>query len=151
MNSKPPVNKPLVGIAVLVRRNGKTLVGVRLSENGYGSYAFPGGGLEFGESWERCGEREVYEETGMIVQVVPYKDQPYLFVTNNIMDGGKRHYITIWLLADWVSGEPENREPSKCEGWQWLTIKDLKNLIPLDGDHRQWMPVELLEPLDLGV
>ncbi len=142
---------PKVGLGVLVRKNGKMLIGKRKVKNGNGMYAFPGGHLEFGETWDECAQREVMEETGLDVKIVPFLEhQWYLFVTNDILDKD-RHYITIWMLADWKGGEPQNLEPHKCEGWSWMTLKDLRALIPLDGEARSWLPLDDIEPLNLGV
>lgn len=37
------------------------------------------------------------------------------------------------MAADWVSGEPELKEPHKCDGWAWYDIDNLPEpLIPGD-------------------
>jgi 8-oxo-dGTP diphosphatase len=61
---------PRVGVGVIVLRNGLVLLGRRIGSHGAGSWALPGGHLEFGESVEQCAAREVLEETGLDIQVV---------------------------------------------------------------------------------
>ena len=47
-----------VGIGILVRKNNQVLIGKRKGSYGNGEYAFPGGHLEFGESFTECAIRE---------------------------------------------------------------------------------------------
>ena len=49
-------------------RRGDTLLVTRIPK--YDIYMFPGGGLEEGESLEDCCQREVLEETGVVVNIV---------------------------------------------------------------------------------
>ena len=65
----PAAGSVLVGVAVLLvdreRHPGCILVGERKGSHGAATFATPGGGLEFGESWSECGVREVKEETNL--------------------------------------------------------------------------------------
>jgi 8-oxo-dGTP diphosphatase len=58
-------SRPLVGISVLVEKDGKLLLGKRKGSHGAGEYAAPGGHLEHLKSFQSCAAREVLEETGM--------------------------------------------------------------------------------------
>ena len=68
----PPV--PRVGVGVVVLRtnestnNAEVLLIQRGKEPGKGQWTFPGGGLELGETIVECAEREVFEETGVIIK-----------------------------------------------------------------------------------
>ncbi|GBG78149.1 hypothetical protein CBR_g26184 [Chara braunii] len=108
-----------VGVAVLVVRDQSVIIGRRKGSHGTGTYALPGGHLDFGESWEECAIREVKEETGLDIANVRYA-----WVSNCVMlDEPKPcHYITLFMRAELrnVADEPENLEPDKCEEWQWV-------------------------------
>ena len=116
---------PRVGIAVIVLKDGKILLGRRKGSHGAGEYASPGGHLEHLERFEDCAVREVREETGM--EIGPLR---FLRVMN-IRQYAPRHYIDVAFAADWVSGEPEVREPDKIEGWAWYDLARLPS--PLFG------------------
>ena len=113
-------NRPQIGIAVIIRKGNKVLLGMRKGSHGSGAWSFPGGHLEFGEQIEVCAEREAQEETGALVLVV--RRGPF---TNDIFDEEHRHYVTLFVVADYVSGDIETREPEKCERWEWFDWKDL--------------------------
>ena len=106
--------RPLIGVAVIVIKDDKVLLGKRKNAHGHGTWAFPGGHLEFNESIEDCARREVFEETGIRLKNVRYG--PY---TNDIFDREAKHYVTLFVLADYDTGVPTVREPHKCEEWQW--------------------------------
>lgn len=56
---------PKVGIGVMIFRDGEILLGKRKGSHGDGEYAFPGGHLEYMESFSDCARREVREECGI--------------------------------------------------------------------------------------
>lgn len=106
-------NRPLIGIGVIVVRDGRVLLGKRRGAHGAGDWALPGGHLEFGESVADCAARELLEETGLtIIHSAP---GPY---TSHVFENIQRHYITLFVIAE-CSGEPQICEPDKCEGWHW--------------------------------
>jgi 8-oxo-dGTP diphosphatase len=112
--------RPLVGVAALIVRDGKALLGKRLSAHGSGSWALPGGHLEYGESPESCAAREVLEETGLVIKNVRFG-----FVTNDFFKSEKKHYITLFMRAEYYSGEATVLEPEKCEIWRWFSFDAL--------------------------
>ena len=106
---------PRVGVAVVVVRDGRVLVGQRLGAHGEGTWALPGGHLEFGETIEDCARRELAEETGLVADAL----MPGPF-TNNVLASKGLHYVTLFLVARDARGEPQRLEPEKCAGWRWF-------------------------------
>lgn len=105
--------RPKVGVGIVVIGDGKVLLGKRKGSHGEGSFAFPGGHLEMGETLEQCTVRELAEETGL--KPLSIQEGPW---TNDIMEDSK-HYVTIFAFVDRFEGKLELLEPHKCEGWQW--------------------------------
>lgn len=104
-----------VGVGVCIFRDGKILLGQRQkdSKRGIGSWCPPGGKLEFGESFEECARRETLEESGVAIS-----EPQIITVTNDIFN--EEHFITIYMRADWASGEPQVLEPHKIAEWTWF-------------------------------
>lgn len=113
-------DRPKVGVAVLLIQDHKILLGKRRNSHGQGAWATPGGHLEFGETLEECAKRELIEETGLTAA-----SAKKLWFTNDIHAQEDKHYITIFMLVDAISGELQNREPDKCESWQWFDCNNL--------------------------
>ena len=111
---------PRVGVGVMVMKQGKVLLGKRSGSHGANTWNFPGGHLDFGETPEECAAREVLEESGVIIGNV--RPGPY---TNDFFTSEKKHYITLFMLAGWESGEPKILEPEKCLEWGWFDWKNL--------------------------
>jgi 8-oxo-dGTP diphosphatase len=111
---------PRVGIACVVLNDGKILLGQRLGSHGQGSWAPPGGHLEFGESVADGAARELCEETGLkplSLEVGPWVE--------NIMKEEQKHYITLFVFIDRFEGSLSLLEPHKCKGWEWFDAQCL--------------------------
>jgi ADP-ribose pyrophosphatase YjhB (NUDIX family)/MOSC domain-containing protein YiiM len=108
----------LLGVGVIVVRGDDVLLGLRRGGHGAGSWAFPGGHLDAGESIEGCGLRELREETG--VEAV---DPRVVAESEDEFQEGLR-YRTLFVRVDWTSGEPVVREPGKCRQWGWFPWDD---------------------------
>jgi 8-oxo-dGTP diphosphatase len=111
---------PKVGIAVLVKSDSKVLLGQRKGAHGASTWAPPGGHLEFGESVEECARRELLEETAL--KIISHTLGPWV---ENIMENGKKHYITLFVTVVQFEGDLQLLEPDKCEGWQWFSWNEL--------------------------
>lgn len=111
---------PRIGVGILIFSGNKVLMGKRKNAHGQGSWAPPGGHLEMNETPEQCAVREVFEETGLHVKNI--RRGP---VTNDIYKGENKHYVTLFMLADYAGGVPEVLESNKCETWQWFSWDDL--------------------------
>lgn len=111
--------QPKVGIGIMILKDGRVLLGKRIGSHGEGEYAFPGGHLEFGESFEVCAKRETAEETGIEIDNIRF-----LFLAN-VKKYQDKHYVHIGLIADWKSGVPRILEPEKSENWGWYGLDNL--------------------------
>ena len=89
-----------VGVGVLVWKDGKIALIKRFGHYGSGTWAPPGGHVEFGEFALEAAIRETMEEIG-----VEIKNINVLGFTEDLSAAYDTHYITIWTRADWASGE----------------------------------------------
>ena len=119
-----------VGVGVLVKdpkstTTGKVFAGKRKGSHGAGTLALPGGHLEMFETWHECAQREVKEEMGIDIHNVAFGH-----VTNDPMEAEGKHYVTIFMLAEFVDNDakPINCEPHKCEGWDSYTWEELQQI-----------------------
>ena len=116
---------PKVGVGVIIIRNGKILLGERLSSHGAGTFQIPGGHLEFGESFEDAAVREASEETGL-KNLIP---KEVVSLGNDI--AYEKHYISIGVLVESLEGEPYDAEPEHSRNWKWYNIDNLpSNIFP---------------------
>jgi 8-oxo-dGTP diphosphatase len=115
------VEKKRVEVAIaLVWRDGLLLVSRRRpADHLGGSWEFPGGKLERGESVETCAEREVLEEVGLVVRARSLRrtlryEYPDRDVTLHPVD------------CEWVSGEPVAREVAEVRFIELEALPELE-------------------------
>jgi len=104
MSHREYPDHPRVGVGAVVLREGRILLVRRGAAPAQGLWAIPGGGLMLGETLQVGAEREILEETGIIIRAgVP------LFTCDSIekdVAGRIRfHYVIIDMTADYISGE----------------------------------------------
>ena len=109
----------MVGLSVMIVKDGKILLGKRKSSHGTGEFAFPGGHIEYMESFEGCIFREVQEETALEI-----KNIRFLHIAN-VKEYFPKHYVHLSFVADWAGGEWKVLEPEKCESWGWYEFDNL--------------------------
>lgn len=137
-----------VGLGVLVNRSGCVLMLRRSNVHGGGAWSAPGGHIDNGESLEQCAEREVFEETGVTI-----KNIQFFAVTNDVFEAEGKHYITIWMSADYERGNAFVSAPEESSEVGWFDQSELpkplfvpfQNLI--SGKH---YPVDIQGVLKLG-
>jgi len=110
-----------VAAMVLLKKDGRILLGKRKNALGSGEYGCVGGLFEYAETFEQCIHRELLEETGL-TDIGPLHP---IHVSHDIFDDHELHYVSHIFEADLLSGEPELLEPHKCEGWGWYVWEDL--------------------------
>jgi len=140
----PPLTakeKPQVGVGVFIVKNNQVLLGKRKGSHGEGTWAIPGGHLEYGEGVEGCAEREVKEEMGIDIDI-----KNTINYTNNVFSKEKKHYITLYVYAE-TTGTPMIMEPDKCTeiGWfDWNHLPEplfspLQNYVHKFSDPQRYM------------
>ncbi|KAB5549490.1 NUDIX hydrolase domain-like protein [Coniochaeta sp. 2T2.1] len=126
-----------VGVAsVITGADGRMILGRRKGSLGAGHYGFPGGHLEFGESYFECAEREALEETGLRI-----KATNVFAVANSVFDS-EHHYITLFVQCHQLDPEERPRvlEPEKCTGWQFMSWDDIKSIVA-KGEEQLFLPI----------
>lgn len=111
---------PRAATGVIILKDNKILVGKRKGKNEDGTWGLPGGKLEMFEELETCAERETMEECGLKIKNI--KRGPYV---NGMNYGAGKHYLTVFLIADWDSEEPQLKEPDKFYEWRWCKWEDI--------------------------
>jgi len=109
--------RPVVGVGVFVKKDGKVLIQKRISSHGIGTWCLPGGHLEYGETPEQTAAREAKEEVN-----VDIKNAKIVGITNDFMPDDKRHGVTIFVEAEYAGGEPKINEPHKTTDVRWCEI-----------------------------
>jgi len=122
--------RPGVGVGVLIKSEGKILLQRRTGAHGEGTWSLPGGHLEFGETPEQTAIREAKEEVNADI-----KNIRVVGLTNDVMRADDKHYITIFVEAEYVGGEIKIAEPHRTTEIRWCDPTNLPTplFIPLEN------------------
>jgi len=112
-------------VGAVVFNEDKVLLVLRGKPPAEKQWSIPGGCVELGETLQEAAEREITEETGIVIQA---KKPIYTFdVIERDEDGKIRfHYVIVDLAADYVSGELKAGDDAVDVSW--VSRKDLNNL-----------------------
>ncbi|KAI1803621.1 NUDIX hydrolase domain-like protein [Daldinia bambusicola] len=147
MATTSPPYHPRVGVACVIRdAQGRFVMGKRKGSHGAGTWQFPGGHLEMGESLLACAQRETLEETGLRVKALRVAA-----TTNSVFDPLTKHYVTVFVECRRENEEdqPKLLEPEKCENWDWISWDQVRqwcehhddNVTPEWAQNKCFMPI----------
>ena len=143
---------------VIVVREGRMLLHAPCEDRMTGRDAYrvlPGGGLEPNESLYECGEREVYEETGLTVRVTSLAFLREWVVPKTIpTEVARRHGESLWFPGS-SDGDGLPEHAYGLEVYLWAEIPEGARTEPKPGDENitgglaEWLPLEQVpkEPL----
>lgn len=123
-----------IGCEVLVRKGDKLLLGLRgRACFGAGTWALPGGHLEYNESLIEAVCREIKEELG--ADVGP-KDLRLASVAEDLPNiDSAHHYLHLSFEIKEPSWKPRIMEPEECDEWRYFPLDRLPdNFFP---PHKQ--------------
>jgi ADP-ribose pyrophosphatase len=116
MSQREYPDHPRVGVGAVVLREGRILLVRRGVEPARGLWAIPGGGLQLGETLQEGAEREILEETGIVIRA----GEP-VFACDSLQrdeEGRLRfHYVIVDMSADYVNGDVKGADDALEARW----------------------------------
>jgi 8-oxo-dGTP diphosphatase len=110
-------------VGVMIQKDGKILLGKRSGKHAPGEYSFPGGRIEYMESFECAVKRETEEEAGIKIKDIKFQ------CIANIDRYSYRHDIVTGFLAEWESGDEKTDKEERIGDWDWYDIDNLPSPI----------------------
>ncbi len=125
-------DRPLVGVGAIVLDGDRVLLVRRGHPPAEGTWAFPGGLVELGESAAQAVQREVEEECH--IRIEPFAIAGLFEPVVREGDRIKYHYVVIDFAARYVSG----RLKAASDAWEarWVPLDEV-NRYPLSDDARR--------------
>lgn len=111
-----------VRVAVLVRQ-GDTMLMIRHTKGDRTYWVVPGGGLDYGETVEDCGRRELLEETNLDVEV-----GRLLFVSESIPPDRHRHVVNLYVEGRLRGGKLALGEEPNLSEVRFVPFEELPSL-----------------------
>jgi ADP-ribose pyrophosphatase len=106
---------PVLAVGAIVRHGDAVLLVKRGAAPSLGEWAIPGGRVHLGESLAQAAEREILEETGVIIEA---GEVVYTFEYIDEKAGHVAfHYVVLDLTARYVSGEPRAGDDAAAAAW----------------------------------
>jgi 8-oxo-dGTP diphosphatase len=130
-NDRQYPKRPLLGVGALIFRRDSILLVQRGKEPLKGYWSLPGGLVEAGERLESAVEREVAEETGLVVRA-QYLAEVFQRIMRDEQGRTEYHYV----LADYVCRvvQPGSATAGDDAGSvAWIKIKKLGELLLTEG------------------
>src|SRR5262249_37002982 len=112
---------PTTRVSVIVISTDQKILLVKHRKGNKQYWVLPGGRLEYGETFQECGAREVKEETGLEVAV-----DKMVFVSEAIAPDRSRHIINVYLTASITGGTMRLGNEPVLAGVDFLPVAELE-------------------------
>lgn len=127
MNERSYPDRPWVGVGGVVFQGDKVLLVKRGKEPGLGRWSIPGGAVDVGESVKSALQREIEEETGLLVEVLDLVE-----IFERIIPDAQGRILYHYVLLDY-----------------WCGVKGGKLKAQSDADDVGFFPVVSLKTINL--
>ena len=109
-------DQPIAAVGAIVFKDNRVLLVRRGRPPAEDLWAIPGGRVEIGESLQEAAEREILEETGIVIRAL---DPVYTFdaIDRDPRGGIRFHYVIVDLLAEYIRGEPRAGDDAAAARW----------------------------------
>jgi 8-oxo-dGTP diphosphatase len=122
---------PRLGASAAIFRNGTVLLGERGKGALAGMWSLPGGHVEPGERVADAACREVFEETGIVAEILGLVDLHEVIRRENPGAEVSWHYVIAVHYGRWRSGEP--MPASDCRATRFVALDALHSVPLTDG------------------
>ena len=130
-----------VGVKVLLRNPEEKILILNRSEKKYGktagSWDIPGGRINAGTPLLQNLEREVLEETKLLITSLPK-----LIAAQDIIRGEEKHVVRLTYVAE-TEGNPE-LDLEENTDFRWVTFEELQQTLDLDTYVRDLLEDSIL-------
>jgi ADP-ribose pyrophosphatase len=116
-------DRPRVAVGAVVFKEQAVLLVRRGQPPAEGCWAIPGGSVQIGETLQQAAEREILEETGVVIRAA---EPLFTFdVIEKDAQGRVRfHYVIVDLAAEYAAGSP--RAASDAADARWVSAAELR-------------------------
>ena len=103
---------PIAGIGAVVIYDKRVLLVKRAKPPKQGLWCIPGGKIRFGETLQQAAEREIQEETGIVIKAgAPIHAFDLIRADEGV------HYVIIDVIAEYVSGDVNAADDAADARW----------------------------------
>jgi len=121
---------PILAVSAVVWRAGRFVVVRRARPPAQGVFTLPGGGVEAGETLKQAVERELREETGLVIEPIDLAGHREV-IMRDAEGRVARHFVILAFAALWREGELSlNEELAEA---RWIDAGELAGLPTTEG------------------
>ena len=137
--------KDYVGVgvgAIVLNDEGQVFLSQRgeKATNERGTWEFPGGKVDFGETLHGTLIREFMEEYDMTIKIIEL-----LSVDDHILEDEGQHWVSPTYIAQSIGEAPQILEPHKCSAIGWFDLDNLPTPLSLITQYNVRDYVEKLQ------
>jgi ADP-ribose pyrophosphatase YjhB (NUDIX family) len=111
---------PRIRVAGILEKENKLLF-VKHKKNEREYYLLPGGGVDYGESFETALKREFLEEVNININV-----KNMLFISEAIAPDSSKHIVNVFFSVEYVSGELKLAQEEILAGVEYISIDKIE-------------------------
>lgn len=120
---------PRIAVSAAIFKHQQFLLVRRARSPAKGAWTLPGGRVEFGERLEHAVNREVMEETQLVIDLCGLAGYREILPAQSGLPGG--HFVILPFAARWRSGDVVLNE--ELDGHRWISVAELGGFATTEG------------------